>query len=151
MHLRNFTLILMIVGLSGCQVLPDKYEQEANPNLIKLDFRGYSTGSRYIGVPIPDKKNKYHMKIIDTRIAYIKPDADYAIKSSGHVPHGICEWTYIIHTPKLPQTLTIYAKHTKGKIFRAGKCHVTATTSSQNINQSGFTLRKPKKQEKFKY
>ena len=137
--------MLLTLSLAGCQVLPDKYTQEASPDLVKLQLFGYSTGTQYIGVPIANKPQQYHMKSIEESVAYLKPDSDYALQSSGYVAGGKCGWTYVIHTPKKPQTLSVHSK------YQDGKCFASANTALDNIDQSGFSLRKLAKNEKITF
>lgn len=141
----NYLVMLLTLSLAGCQVLPDKYTQEASPDLVKLQLFGYSTGTQYIGVPIANKAHQYHMKSIEESFAYLKPDSDYALQSSGYVAGGKCGWTYVIHTPKKPQSLTVYSK------YQDGKCFASVNTELDNIDQSGFSLRKLAKHEKIAF
>lgn len=138
----KFSILLLSVGLTSCQVFPDKYVQQPSPEMIEFRFVGYNTGTKYIGEAVLEKPGRYILKSLDSNVTYLKPDTDYAIQSSGYASGGKCGWQYIIHTPKKPQTLTIVSKSEKRK------CFASASTSLDNINDSGFILRKLTKNEK---
>lgn len=140
----KFSMLLVSVGLTSCQVFPDKYVQQPSPEMIEFHFLGYNTGSEYVGKAIPENPRHYRLQHLVDKVTYLKPDTDYAIQSSGYASGGKCGWQYIIHTPKKPQVLTITSKSDKRK------CFASASTSLDDIKDSGFTLRKLAKGEKAK-
>ena len=110
--------------------------------MIEFRFLGYSTGVEYVGEAVPEKSGRYRLQKLDDIVTYLKPDTNYAIESSGYASGGKCGWQYIIHTPKKPQVLTIISKSEKSK------CFASVSTSLDDINDSGFTLRKLTENEK---